>query len=241
MSTDEQRTALFSQGRHRAMRWAADGFVALCVFGFVMATAQAIGRAIGKGDASGLLGLWVAAPMSIVLFGLRHFMVRQQEVWGSAEGLDVGVGDRMRRIPWPQVGPPEWTWSSFNMPGSMGVAFFEIAGANESVYFFAGDTEIALLCQMRGIGIAEAQRRASDTSISPTASSRPGEVRPSTHAAPPERQPFSLVFIPVVVVVIVVTNGVLILLQNGRAGLAATVLAGAIFLALLLAGLRKVS
>ena len=52
------------------------------------------------------------------------------------------------------------------------------------------------------------------------------------------RQIYPIIFS---IALIVVINVVMLLLQSGRAGLASTVLAGTIFLALLLAGLRRVS
>src|SRR5712691_8192517 len=112
------RQSLYSAATHRAMGWAWGALLALFLIGLIEVAASVAGRAMAAADWGALSGLWVFAPMLAVWLALARFFFRQQPIWGSVDGLEVGRGRRSRRIPWSKVGPPEWTWFSFDAPGS---------------------------------------------------------------------------------------------------------------------------
>lgn len=238
MNTNDLRRPLYSSNIHNGMRWAWGAMLALLLAGIVMTAAAALGRALGRHDASVLLEAWVIAPMSAIWLALRHFVFRQAVVWGSAEGLEVGAGSHIRRIPWTKVEQPEWAWFSFNAPGSMSVAYVEIAGDDKRVYFFADDDGIAHLCSLRNAGIAELHGKT--TEVSTSVPRKPAAAK-APELSPAERPEFPFIFVPVAIVVILVINIVLALLQSGRAALASILLVGAVFLIVIVFGLRRTS
>jgi len=182
------------------------------LIGMLEVAATLLFRAGAAADPASLSGLWILAPPLVVWLGLFHFFFRQKAVWGSPEGLEVGGGKSARRIHWSSVSEPEWTWFSFQAPAALGVAFVEIAGKGERIFFYANQECVTKLCRMR------------DTAL-PFGRS---EHRPSDGPEPPTRPTFPFAFIPVVVALIALASLLGAGLRKGHPVLAVGLLAVAV-------------
>jgi len=159
MSSSSTRQALYSTATHRAMRWAWGSFLALFLFGMIEVAAKVISKAVGTADGRGLSGLWALAPVLLVWLGLASFFFRQQPIWGSADGLEVGRGRRSRLIPWSKVSPPEWAWFSFDAPGSLRIAYVEITDEGR-IFIYADDDSLEKLSLLRNDALASRRTKA---------------------------------------------------------------------------------
>jgi hypothetical protein len=162
----------------------------LFLIGMLEVAATVLFRAAASEDPASLSGLWVLAPLLGVWFGLFHFFFRQKAVWGSPEGLEVGGGKSARRIQWSSVSQPEWTWFSFQAPAALGVAFVEIAGKGERIFFYANGECVTKLCRMRDAALTFGR----------------SEHGPSDGPEPPARPTFPFAFIPVVVALVALAS-----------------------------------
>jgi len=212
------------------MRWAWGSFLALLLIGMTEVAARVISKAVAAADWRVLSGLWALAPVLVVWLGLARFVFRQQPIWGSADGLEVGSGRRSRLIPWSKVGPPEWAWFSFDVPGSLRIAYVEIRDEGR-IFIYANDDSLQKLSLLRNEALASGRTTA-------RAVENDAEHADRLH---PERPTFPFAFIPLVLVLVAVVNIVMMLVQTGHAVLAITLLVAAVAIMALVFALRKPS
>jgi hypothetical protein len=230
MKSSSARQAVYSTATHRAMRWAWGSFLALLLIGLIEVAARVISKAVAAADWRALSGLWALAPVLVVWLGLARFFFRQQPIWGSADGLEVGSGRRSRLIPWSKVGPPEWAWFSFDVPGSLRIAYVQITDEGR-IFLYADDDSLEKLSLLRSEALASGRTKAK---------AAPGDAERADRLRP-ERPAFPLAFIPLVLVLVAVVNIVMMLVQTAHAVLAVTLLVITVVITALVFAFRKPS
>jgi hypothetical protein len=124
----------------------------------------------------------------------------------------VGSGRQSRRIPWREVGRPEWAWYSFDAPGSLRIAYVDIAEGEKRIYYWADDDSVERLLRMREEALTSRPTQAKEVEV------------PAENASPqrPARPPFPYAFVPLVLALVAVVNLLVVMLQGGHAAGAAT-------------------
>jgi len=215
---------------HRETRWGSACMVAFFSIGLGAVAASVIRTALAAGDWGALSGL---AALTLPLVGalvILRFFFRQQPIWGSTEGLEVGTGRRARRIPWSRIGQPEWAWYAFDTPGSLRVASVDVDGETRCVFFYANDESIERLSSLREEAVAPARSKTMSE-----VTSAPDERLRTT------RPTFPFLVFPVMIALIVVVNAVLLMLQAGHALLAIALLVAVVATIVLVLALRTPS
>jgi hypothetical protein len=211
MSANTSRQPLFSVATHRAMRGAWGLLLTLGLVGMLEVAVAVIRHTLAAADARPLSGLWVLALMLVGWLAVARFFFRQQPMWGTIEGLEVGSGRRVRHIPWSKVGSPEWAWYSFDAPGSLRIAYVEIADAGKRIYFWADAESVERLAVLRerAVGAGRAETNAVEGDVEPVG---PRSAGPT----------FPYAFVPLVLALVIVGNLLVAILRGGHAAIAAT-------------------